>query len=279
MAGTRVIGAGVQRAFLAFVSNDKNIITGGTTTAPANGSVSDAIQLVGIQSAPTGIPEGDVVSVEGDDTILGSFQFDSVAPATFIISTGENDLLKDALLQSTLVESVNDMQIGVLRPTTQELPDVCLLIQGRAKDTGANGASAYMAYFYPRCTIQPLGRTGFDGRTAGAFTYQVVAQPVSNQPTGATLTEAINGTGGATVLAVNSNYPLTMARITGDNTTLAFTLGKQPANATTSNAVVGINGVKTTTGYTFNTVTNQIVFAVAPALGAKVVVIYGYQGS
>lgn len=275
---TRTIAAGNQQAWFAFVSNDKNIITGGTTTAPTAGAAgSHAIQVVGIQTAPSGIPESDVVSVLGDDAVLGAFDFESETPTSLIINTGENDLAKDALFQGSLVESFNGIDQGLIRPTAPILPDGCLVIQSRAKDTGNNGASAWVANLYLRVTVRPLDRETFAGREAASYRYQVVAQPATNKPTGTTFTTTLNGYESATVWKLKGTNPFTLARFTGDNSTVTFTgLLKAPAG-TNAPSIVAINGVQQAANtYTFNVTNKTITFTVAPATNAAIVVLYGY---
>lgn len=273
---TRLISAGAQKSWIAFVSNDKNIITGGTTTAPIAGAVSHGIPLIGVQTVPTGIPEEEVVSVLGDDDVLGSFQFDSTTPTTFIVNTGEQDLLKDALLQDTLVETIGNISVGAIRPLGQTLPDVMFIAQGRAKDTGANGAGGFVAYLYPRCTIKPLGRESFEGRAPASFRYQVVAQPANNKPTGTTFTNTLNGFEQTNVMELKTNYPIAPVRITGDNSTLTFTLDKTPSTVA-GDSIVAVNAVQQpTSAYSFSASNKTITFAVAPASGVPVVVLYGY---
>lgn len=274
----RNIVAGTQQAWIAFVSNDKNIIYGGTTSAPAAGAaVSNAIQLVGIQTAPSGIPESTPVAVSGDDAVLGTFDFESDSPVAFVINVAEADLTKIGLLQNTLVETDGNINTGLLQPISPNLPDVALLIQGKAKNTGSNGASAWYANLYLRCTLRYLGRETFSNREAGSFRFQVVAQPATNKPTGVTITTAINGSTGATVLELSGNYPMTMARFTGNGALQTFTgLTKTPVSG--ADSTLAIDAVKQTQGtWSFNTSNKTITTTGTPANGAAGVVIYGYS--
>ncbi len=281
MAFKQTIQAGTQQAWIAFVSNDKNIITGGSVTAPTAGATGSAgIQLTGIQTAPTGIPEGESVAVNGDDTLLGSIEFDSADPTQFVINLGQFDLDTEALLQSTVVETFADsgVSMGVMRPITPDYPDVCLLIQGKAKkqDVSVKGQKAYAGYLYPLCTIQPIGRETFEGRTAGTNRYKVTAQPTSNKAWGTTITESANGTTAATALPFTSDYPMTMHRFTGNGVLLTFTgLSKVPAG--TTSAIVAIDGVQQSGNFTLSPANQTITFTSAPANGAKIVVFYQYS--
>ncbi len=281
MAFKQTIQAGTQQAWIAFVSNDKNIITGGSTTAPSAGATGSAgIQLTGIQTAPTGIPEGESVAVNGDDTLLGSIEFDSADPTQFVINLGQFDLDTEALLQSTVVETFTDsgVSMGVMRPITPDYPDVCLIVQGKAKkqDASVKGQKAYAGYIYPLCNIQPIGRETFEGRTAGTNRYKVTAQPTSNKAWGTTITESANGTTAMTALPFTSDYPLAMARGTGTGALTTFTgLSKVPAG--TTSAIVAIDGVQQSGNFTLSPANQTITFTSAPANGAKIVVFYQYS--
>ena len=277
---TRAIAAGVQQAWFGFVSNDKNILLGGTTVAPAAGADGNhAIQIVGIQTAPTGVTESDVVPVLGDDAVLGAFSFQSETPVSFIMNTGENDLAKDALFQGSLVESFNGIDQGLVVPTTPQFPDGTLLIQGRAKDTGNNGASAWVANLYLRVTVFPLDRETFAGREAASYRYQVVAQPATNKPTGTTFTTTLNGYESSTIWKLKGANPFTFIRFTGNGALTTFTgLLKAPAGVNAT-SIVAINGVQQDPStYSYNVANKTITFTVAPANNAAIVVFYAYTG-
>lgn len=277
---TRAIAAGVQQAWFGFVSNDKNILLGGTTVAPVAGADGNhAIQIVGIQTAPTGVTESDVVSVLGDDGVLGAFSFQSETPVSFILNTGENDLAKDALFQNSLVENFNGIDQGLVVPTTPQFPDGALLIQSRAKDTGNNGATAWTANVYLRVTVFPLDRETFAGREAASYRYQVVAQPATNKPTGTTLTTALNGYESSTIWKLKGENPFTFCRFTGNAALTTFTgLLKAPAGVN-AQSIVAINGVQQATNtYSFNVANKTITFTSPPANNAAIVVVYTYTG-
>lgn len=281
MAFYKTIQAGTQQAFLAFVGTDKNIILGGTTTAPSAGATgSGAIQLTGIQTAPTGIPEGEAVPVLGDDSIFGAIEFDSADPTQFVINLGQFDLETEAKLQGTTVETFSDsgVAMGVMRPYIPSYPDVTIIIQGKAKkrDSGVQGAKAWAGYIYPLCTLQPIGRETFDGRTAGTNRYKVVAQMAGNKPWGTTIVDATNGTTAATALPFTSDYPFCMQRFTGNGVLTTFT-GLEFTPATALGAIVAIDSVQQTGNFTLSPANKTITFTSAPANGSAIVVYYQYS--
>ena len=274
---TRIVAAGARNAWLAFVGNTDNIISGATPAYPAPGTLSHALPLRGIQTVPTGVPETDTVAVLGDDGVLGSFEFDSEQPTSFVINTGSWDLELAAALQRTAVEAINGIDVGVVRPEFVSIPDVALLVQGVSK--GVDGRSQWHAFLYPRCTVRPLGRETFASREAATFRYQVTAQPVGRFPTGRALTTAANGTTLATALELRSDNPLAMAAFTGDGTTTVFGgLARRPASDTITGSIVALNSTHLTSGVTFDQANSELEFATAPANAARGVVIYGYVG-
>jgi hypothetical protein len=274
---TRLISAGVQQAWLAFVGNDKNMITGASSTAPAPGAaVSHALPLRGVQTVPSGLPESEVVAVLGDDRVLGSFDFESETPTSFVINTGEVDLERVAQLQGTLVETIGEIELGLLRPSDVQLPDICLVVNARAKRTGEGGASGWQVYIYPRLTLRPLGRETFAGREAATYRYQASVQTVENKPWGTTFTAAANGATSADVIELSTLYPIAMFAFTGNGTVTTFTgLERTPAGA--AHAIYALNAVQQTSGYSFNATNKTFSTTTPPANNAKGVVFYGYK--
>jgi len=90
MSFTKKLAAGVQNAWFWFNDSDGFAI-GSDTTALTAGTSRGAQRFVGIQQMPTGITEGEVVPIDGDDTNLGGILFESNAPVEFLINFGQGD--------------------------------------------------------------------------------------------------------------------------------------------------------------------------------------------
>lgn len=276
MAPVKKIVAGARLTFAGFVDS-LGFLMGGSTSAPANGSGSGMLNILGIQQAPFAVQEGEAVPVPGDDGVLGQFLLEPDALPEFVVNFGAFDLHQDALMQGTLVESFGQGYIGVMQPVNPVYPDVCLIIQGlaKSKDSGSDGASAYDIYIFPVCTIQPLGRETAEGRAAGTNRWKVTPNIASKKPWGVTITDAVNGTSGAPILPASFDNPITMHRYTGTGAGgQTVTLDRTPISLAKTVVISDTAVLTPTVDYTLNTSTKVLSFVTNPAAGAKVVVVY-----
>lgn len=276
MAPVKKIVAGARLTFVGFVDTT-GFLMGGSTSAPANGSGSGMLSVMGIQEAPFAVQEGEAVDVPGDDGVLGQFLFDPDALPEFVANFGAFDLNQDALMQGTLVESFGQGYIGVAQPRNPVYPDVCLIIQGlaKSKDSGSDGVSAYDIYIFPVCTIQPLGRDSAQGRTAGVNRWKITPNIASKKPWGVTITDAVNGTDGAPILPASFDNPVTMHRYTGTGAGgQSVTLDKTPVSLAKIVVVSNTAVLTATTDYTISG--KVLTFVSNPAAAAKVIVFYEF---
>lgn len=276
MSYSKSLQAGVQQSWLSFLDT-ANFAIGNNITTITAGTIRGSYPFVGIQQMPTGILEGDTVTVPGDDTSLGSFIFSSEAPREFLMNFGQFDLELDALLQSTLVETVGNIKIGLGDPGNPQYPTVCLIVQGRAikRDSGVSGQAAWTGFIYPVVQIQPLNRETLQGRTAGVNRYKGVAQQAFNHPWGVTISEAVNGDTSSYVFPFDSNYPLTLDAFVGNGVVTGWVLNKTPVSVAETNAFAE------RVAQTVNTVvpsTKTATITAPVANNARGVFVYGYSG-
>lgn len=277
MAPTKNIAAGTRLAALGFIDTS-GFLLGGSTSAPANGSSSGMLSLVGIQQAGVGIAEGEAVPVPGDDGILGQFLFAPDSLPEFVMNLGAFDLAQDALIQTTSVESLGQMYIGVLQPNDPVYPDACLIIQGEAKskDSGSDGVKAWEGYIIPVVSLQPLGRETFEGRTAAVNRWKGVVQVASRKPWGVTITDAVNGTNGTPILRFTADYPIWMDRYTGTGAGgQTMVLAKTPVSL--AKLVIHSNTQLLTPTVDYTLSGSTISFVTNPAAASKTVVLYEFQ--
>ena len=274
----RHIVAGVQESYIGFV-NSQGFFIGASTSEPGAGLGSGMIHLLGIQSATPGIVEGEVVNVPGDDTTIGQFAFDADQLPAFIVNTGAFNLNTDALLQGTLVETLNDLKIGVLMPGAPVYPDVCLLLQSfaKSKDTGSDGVKAWQQFIFPVASIQPLDREEFAGRTPGVNRLKVTVQRASRKPWGVTILDATNGTTNAVALKSTSDNPIYFEAFKGNASATTRTLDKTPISVDKIIVHTG-TGQKLvpTTDYTVVTATRVLTFLAAPSAVGLYSIVYEY---
>lgn len=274
----RHIVAGFQESYIGFV-NSQGFFIGASTSAPSAGTGSGMIHVLGVQNATPGIVEGEVVNVPGDDTTLGQFAFDADTLPAFILNMGAFSLSTDALLQTTLVETLGDIQIGVLQPGAPVYPDACLLLQSfaKSKDTGSDGVKAWQQFVFPVVTIQPLDREEFAGRTAGVNRWKVTVQRASRKPWGVTILDAVNGTTNAPILKMTSDNPLYFQVFEGNSAATTLTLDKTPVSV---NKIIIHTGtgqkLVPTTDYTVVVATKVLTWIAAPATGSRHTIVYEF---
>jgi hypothetical protein len=245
---SRSIQAGVQQAWLLF--HDTNGDPSGDTTTPlANGQIRGSYPFRGIQTMPTGIPESDAVNVPGDDTSLGSIGFGSDAPRQFVMNFGYQDLNLDGELQNTAVETLGDIEMGLIDSPDAVLATVSLIVQSKAV---VNGVSSWTGYIYPSVQIQPLGRETFAGRTDGVIRYKGTAQLAFNNPWGVTIVNKSGTPTSGYARPFKSPNPLTMDAFRGNGILASWTLAKSPISATktrpySDKIALGVSSVNPTT--------------------------------
>lgn len=273
MAGpTKYIAAGTQYAFLGFVSNEYNTLLGSNTSAPAPGAGSPMYRLLGIQAANPGVTESEDIDVPGDDGVLGQIQFPPDTLPSFVVELGAHDLTLESRLQGTNVQTLGQMQIGVLQPNEAENPDACLILQSKSKskDDISGGAKAWSGMIIPRATAQPLGRESFEGRAASSTRVQFTTQAATHTPWGVTITDSNWGTTGAPIMTFTSEYPIFGERVTGAITN--YTLALTPAGQ--SRIVIHVNGAPLTPGADFTLSGRDLTFTPALAANARGVIWY-----
>lgn len=273
MSFQRKLAAGVQNAWFWFNDSDGFAI-GDNTTALSVGTSRGSYRFVGIQQMPTGISEGEVVPIEGDDTILGGIVFASNAPREFLINFGEGNQAIDALLQGTLVETMNNVSLGLVDPGNPNYPTIGLLVQSRSiKRENVSGQAAWSGFLYPNVQLQPLNREQFQGRTAASFRFKGVAQSSVYKPWGVTISESVNGDTEAYAFDLNSLYPMTLDAFKLNGVLTSFTLNKTPINTTETLAFVE-RVAATVSSVTPST--REMALSSAGTSGQRGVVLYGY---
>jgi hypothetical protein len=274
MSFMKKLAAGVQNAWLWFNDAD-GFALGGSPTALTAGTIRGAYRFTGIQQMPTGIPEGEAVAIPGDDTTLGTILFDSDAPREFLINMGQGDQALDALMQSTLVETMNRITLGMVDPANANLLNMGILVQSRTiKRENTSGQAAWSGFLYPNVQIQPLNRETFQGRTAASFRYKAVAQRSQYKPWGVTISDAVNGDTETVAFDVNSVYPLTLDAFKLDgNPTPTFTLNKTPIDVTGTMPFVERVAVAVTS---VTPATKQMILTATGLVNQRGVVLYEY---
>jgi hypothetical protein len=271
------IAAGTQQTQIAFLDTD-NIVIGNNRTAPAAGAAPvGSYNAVGIQDASDIIPEGEDVSVDGDDGSLGAFNFASADPRNFVLNMGQFDLLLNSRLQNTGVVQVAGASMGVGDSPEVQLATVAMIIQGRSikRSAGQSGREAWTGFILPVVTLRPLDRAAFAGRTAGQNRYQATVQLATNYPYGVTFAANVEKVLSNYIIPFSSEYPMTMDAFTLDGILTSWVLSKTPVDV--NNTAVFVERSQATVN-TVTPATKTITLASAGVSGRRAVAFYGYSG-
>lgn len=274
MSSPQSIQAGTQEAWFMFYDSNGEP-SGSSPDALANASSSGAYKLVGIQTAPSAVPEPNDVPVPGDDTTLGVFSFSSADARAITLNFGQMDLTLEARLQSTDVETFGSINMGLIDLSTLLLATGALIVQGRAikRASGLSGQSAWSGMIYPNVQLFPLNRESWEGQTAGSIRYRAAIQLAYNRPWGTTITSKAGSAIGAYGIPFTSSYPLTMDAFRGALS--SFTLNKTPAAIATTRPFVDKVAIGVTS---INTPTPRLLtLDTSVAAGRPGLVFYEYQ--
>lgn len=273
MAGER-IGAGFKFLFYGVV-NANGYLIGNTADGPSAGDQDGEpmLRLTGARTIPIQAAEDEVVTVTGDDEPMTTFDFPAGTLPSGVFEQSERDMDFEALVQGTKVQSIGDLNVSPLMPSDASKPDLCYLIQRRAKkwESGSRGASAWEIYFVPKAKTTPLG-ANVEQRTFSPYRYSFTTSKSDRLPWGATFTEAAHGTTSAPFVVVESDNPVHLHAFQGDNSETVFNLAYTPKAA--AKVHVYVDGVKQTVTTDYAVSGNVVTFVAAPADGARILVLY-----
>jgi hypothetical protein len=247
----KTIQAGTQEAWFMFYDSNGDP-SGDTPDALANATSAGAYKLVGIQEAPSAVPESKAVTIPGDDGSLGAIEFASDAPREIVLNFGQMDLTLEARLQNTDVDTFGSIEMGLIDLANIVLGTGALIIQGKAvnRDQGSEGLAAWSGIIYPYVQLLPLNRETWAGRTAGVVRYKAVAQQAYNNPWGTTIVNKAGTPIGAYARPFKSAHPLTMDAFRGALS--SFTLNRSPVAVSTTRpfsdkVAIGVTSINTPT--------------------------------
>jgi hypothetical protein len=180
----RWISAGEDMALTARLLTDGHT-PAGITGSLANGNSAALKRMYGIKTTPIALPEPVVVTVTGDDTRLGIFQFDPESLPSFQLTAGEVDLDIVSNSQGTSIYTIGTYyDLNLLGPTHRDFNDMLLWVVSQAKSrVSGNKGTGFHSLVIPRCNMTYLGRN-FEERTAATFTFQVTVDVFDTFPWG-----------------------------------------------------------------------------------------------
>lgn len=236
----------------------------------------DGVRLTGVQSYTPTLPDVQILNHQGDDVV---FAQDKLAPTELpsgALNTGKTNLDIDALLGSSLVETLGEAQIGVMATDEQgQEPLVCLVLYRSAQNvdpaSAGFGSRHWKQYWFPKTAIIPKDATaeqaGLDQNQ-----YNIVPTKFTMKPWGVPLSDDTNGADQAVYMRTISENPVMMERWTGNGTLTTFNLNWTPINTTKTK--VFANGTAQTVASVDTDSTPAFTLSGTPPLNSAVVAFY-----
>lgn len=273
---TTRIGAGFRVIHYGLTDTNGYLVGGTEAAAAGNTNGKGMVRLYGAQTINTAVPEPTRVTVSGDDSPMVTFDFEAeeLPGGALELAARTNDF--EAFVQGSLVEEIDDLEVGVLQPGGGEPQPVVLLLSRRAKKWTA-ASKAWENLVIPAATVTPLGGD-YQQRTATPYRYSISTSKTSRTPWGKLFSALANGATSAPIIPIDSDNPVMMHAFKGDNAETDFILTYTPISLDKTS--VFVNGVKLAQAdYALNTSTKTVTFDVAPATDALIVVLYEYDAS
>lgn len=270
MGISRNTGAGNNYAAIGFYDANNEFIIGGTRTAPSAGNQdgSSFTRVYGVQSASPTVPEPDTVVIEGDDGVVDEIDFDSIGSRSFTVDMAIQDFTLATEIDGTETEEMLGGQTMPLDTGEVSTRQAAVILQSRGTNE-ATGEPVWSGTFIPRASLKFLGRVAFEGRTAGAYRFQVTPKRASHKVWGVTLSASTDGATRERQRPFAFPYPVWIDVFTGDGAETDFNLTHTPAALNRINAYVDRVAVTVD-----SLASNVITMASAPGNGRQLIVPY-----
>jgi hypothetical protein len=269
----QVISEGIE--LVEFHRYDTNGYIAGITGTVAAGAIAGAYRGLGIQTADPSIPEPEIISIPGDNGVLGGFIEDSTDVPRFNMDFGVQDFTLNQSLQGGTVYDDGDVNMEAIGPDAATLKDLLIILTSKSKTYSPTnkGTSLFSGYIVAKAQGKPLGRVGFEGRTGAIHRFQIVVNQSTQWGTGATMIAADWGFESAYLIPWHAQNRVTMDRITGNNSTATFSLNHKAVSS--AKMRVRVNGTLKLTGWTLSTDLRSITFS--PVLASDAVAVLYYE--
>lgn len=232
-----LITAGFDQMQIAVL--DSNGWPAGIAGSVSAGNVASMRRFGGVKTANVQIPEIPIVSVTGDDGLLGTFQFASNEPRQFDLDTGELDLNILNASQGTSIYQIASYYDTVLfDPQSPSFIDaLCIFTsQSQSIESGQRG-SGYFHLVLPHVQFRFRGNERKE-QEAGTFNWQATINFADKFPWGtAFATDNVGKLAASGFLFFSKNrMTLDTYRMTGSDTT--YLLSRVPY--TDANGIVRV---------------------------------------
>lgn len=279
MAGEDRIGAGFKYIFYG-VADSNGYLQGNNATPATNGTIQPMLRLRGARTFPVTIPERDRVPVSGDDEPLVTFSFASEQLPNGVMATAVRSLDFEALVKSTLVESIGDLRAGSMAAGGEVSRTMMLLLIREAKkyEGATKGPTGWEIVMIPSCEIAPAGAE-WEQRTFNPYNYSINISKAGQGVYGGSYTEATRGTTELAIEPIEADNPIMIEGGYGNASEDDFALTYAPVAATAAKVHVWLNNVKQV--YTTHYVVSGggVHFVTPPGSGVHIGIMYEVAAS
>lgn len=273
-----LIAAGYRICYYGVIGSDGYLI-GNTATLPSAGANGSAIRrLLGATTAPIAVPDSETVPIPGDDGVLAQFLFGAGNLPNGVIEMSVRDMVFDAIATRTNVATLgsSSMSMGAGQPDFN--PESLMFLFTRQSmnwDSTNKGAPRWESVLAFNTQVTPL-QSEYGIKAPAVYRYSLSLSKTDTLTWGQTFTDAVHGRLLDALVPIKSNYPLHIIRYVGDGAETTFNLEFTPISV--AETVVWVDGYPVTVS-SVDTANKTFTLAVAPALNAKIVVVYGHEAS
>lgn len=274
---SKFISAGLDRVYWGVLGTDGYVK--GVAGTISNGSDS-SMGLLYAASADMTFPEANRVNIVANDVKIGTFTFQSTDTSSFTLELGASDLDFIAKAQGSTVYTLEDWNIGVMRPGEYTVTNIVLLLcsQSQSYASGSIGSAGYHNILLPNVSLVYQGKSGISAQGEEAFQFSATVNTVDTLPWGQTVSDTDFGVTSADAFEWYSENRVCMHTHIGDGTDDEMVLTYTPAAATAAKVLLFTEGTALTytTDYTANTGTKTVTFQAGaiPAAGEVSVCVY-----
>ena len=250
------IGAGANHAQYVLSQSGKP-----KSSDLANDSSRGMTQLKGIETANWQLAASSVVSIPGDDGVLGQISFPGTELPSFEMTLSELPVAFINAIQGTsTVDVQTTYDFLALDPKDADDVDMFIMLSRKSLSTesGSEG-SGYETVIFPLCTVSFQG-TNYANQSPGAFNFTVTVNRVSQLPWGLDLGSSVTGKEQVSGFMFWSEQIPTFGVYKEDGVETSFTL----SNTIASNSqLIGFDNVGATNALGLST--NDATFSVGSA--------------
>lgn len=272
------IAAGFDSMQIGRRSSTGHLVGGLTAlTVSDTNQYSEMYRLRGANNAPVANPQPIRVNIEGDNQVLGQFQFAANELPSFELTLTAMDVDFAQVVSRIDAYPIagGTSHPGVPDYITRENVTILFSRNAQSQEAASLGVQMWEHLWLFNCDMVLTGGP-FVTQGGTSWTWSVTVSKTSVLPWGPTTVETFD-TPSMTSLMQTSTYRITAGAFVGNNAATSFTTTQDPVSAAHASVWVQ-DGSNVFTAGTVNSVgTNSFTLGAAPASGKYGVIVYGFE--